>query len=327
MTELVEARPRAEAVAEIQAAARRIRENVTSVIVGASESIDLMLAALLAGGHVLLEDVPGTGKTTLARAFARSIGASFRRIQFTPDLMPSDITGIHFFSQRSGEFEFRPGPILANVVLADEVNRATPRTQSALLEAMEERTITIDGETQALPAPFLVMATQNPIELEGTFPLPEAQLDRFLLRLQIGYPDERGEVEVLRRFESRSPLEALQPVVAGSELVQLSATLPQVHVEDAVAQYVVRLCRATREHAAFDLGASPRASLALFRVSRALAAMDGRDYVRPDDVKRLAQPVLSHRLMLSSQTRLRGRTASDVLDEILHEVAVPVADA
>jgi MoxR-like ATPase len=327
MTELIEARPRAESVADIQAAARRIRENVTSVIVGASESIDLMLAALLAGGHVLLEDVPGTGKTTLARAFARSIGASFRRIQFTPDLMPSDITGIHFFSQRSGEFEFRPGPILANVVLADEVNRATPRTQSALLEAMEERTITIDGETQALPQPFLVMATQNPIELEGTFPLPEAQLDRFLLRLQLGYPDERGEVEVLRRFETSSPLESLQPVVDGAELVRLSASLAQVHVEDAVAQYVVRLCRATREHAAFDLGASPRASLALFRVSRALAAMDGRDYVRPDDVKLLAQPVLGHRLMLSSQTRLRGRTASDVLDEILHEVVVPVADA
>jgi MoxR-like ATPase len=327
MTELVEARPRAETVGAIQTAAQRIRANVASVIVGASDSIDLMLAALLAGGHVLLEDVPGTGKTTLARAFARSIGASFHRIQFTPDLMPSDILGIHFYSQRSGEFEFRPGPILANVVLADEVNRATPRTQSALLEAMEERTVTIDGETQALPAPFLVLATQNPIELEGTFPLPEAQLDRFLLRLQIGYPDERGEVEVLRRFEAGSPLEALEPVVDGAELVRLSNALPQVHVEDAVAQYIVRLCRATREHAAFDLGASPRASLALFRASRALAAMDGRDYVRPDDVKRLAQPVLGHRLMLSSQTRLRGRSASDVLDEILHEVAVPVADA
>jgi MoxR-like ATPase len=327
MTELVEARPRAEAVAAIQGAASRIRDNVASVIVGAADSIDLMLAALLAGGHVLLEDVPGTGKTTLARAFARSIGSSFHRIQFTPDLMPSDILGIHFYSQRSGEFEFRPGPILANVVLADEVNRATPRTQSALLEAMEERTVTIDGETQVLPAPFLVLATQNPIELEGTFPLPEAQLDRFLLRLQIGYPDEVGEVEILRRFETRSPLDALRPVVDGEELVRLSGTLPQVHVEDAVAQYIVRLCRATREHAAFDLGASPRASLALFRASRALAAMDGRDYVRPDDVKRLAQPVLGHRLMLSSQTRLRGRTATDVLDEILHEVPVPVADA
>ena len=326
MAEAVRVRQPSEAVDAIQQAADRIRENVARVIVDAAEPIDLILAALLAGGHILIEDVPGTGKTMLARVFARSIDATFHRIQFTPDLMPSDILGINYYSQRTSEFEFRAGPIMANVVLADEVNRATPRTQSALLEAMEERTVTIDGETRQLPEPFLVLATQNPIELEGTFPLPEAQLDRFLLRLKVGYPTEVGEALMLRRFEGGSPLDKLQPVIAAAELVALSATLPSVHVEDAVVEYVVRLCRATREHVAFDLGASPRAALALFRASRALAAMAGRDYVRPDDVKRLAQPVLAHRLVLSSQTRLRGRATEDVLDEILHEVAVPVVD-
>ena len=319
--------PEGAAAAEVIArAATLVRENVERVVVGAEEPVTRVLVALLAGGHVLLEDVPGTGKTTLARAVARSLGASFSRIQFTPDLMPSDIVGINYYSQKSGEFEYRAGPLHANVVLADEINRATPRTQSALLEAMQEQTVTVDGDTRPLPQPFVVLATQNPVELEGTFPLPEAQLDRFLLRLRIGYPDEEGELEVLRRFRERSPLDTLQPVLDAAELLALSGRLPRIHVEDEVARYIARLCRATREHEAFELGASPRASLALFEASRAYAAIDGRDYVRPDDVKQLAHQVLAHRLLLSSQTRLRGGSVDDVLDDILRELAVPVAD-
>ena len=312
------------AVASIRDMADQVRANVGRVIVGRTETIDLALVAMLCGGHVLLEDVPGIGKTVLAKALARSVGCSFRRIQFTPDLMPSDITGINFYNQRSGEFEFRAGPIIANIVLADEINRATPRTQSALLEAMDERQISIDGDTQPLPSPFIVLATQNPIELEGTFPLPEAQLDRFLLRRRMGSPDESEEDAILQRFESADPLSELQPVIDAADVGRLGALLPRVHCEPSVRNYILRIVRATREHTAVELGASPRASLALFRASRAYAAVRGRDYVMPDDVKKLAGAVLAHRLTLSAQSRLRGRDAETLVQEILDNLPVPV---
>lgn len=321
-----ESEGRSQAASNIHEMANRVRTNVGQVIVGSDDSVTLVIVALLARGHVLLEDVPGTGKTTLAKTLARSIGANFGRIQFTPDLMPSDVLGINYFSQKSGEFEFREGPIATNILLADEINRATPRTQSALLEAMQEYTFTIDGNTRELTQPFIVLATQNPVELEGTFPLPEAQLDRFMLRTKIGYPDEDGEVEVLNRFRGRTPFDDLGAVVSANELIELSESLMLIHIEDEITRYVVRVCRATREHPACELGASPRASLALLECARALAAIEGRDYVRPDDVKSLVQSVLSHRLLLSSQTRLRGRTTDDVLDEIIRELPVPIID-
>ena len=291
---------------------------------GKTDVVRLALVALLCEGHILLEDVPGIGKTMLAKAIARSLGCSFRRIQFTPDLMPSDITGINFYNQKIGEFVFREGPLIAQVVLADEINRATPRTQAALLEAMEERQVTVEGVTTPLPRPFLVVATQNPVELEGTFPLPEAQLDRFLVRLKLGYPDEADEDEILLRFETNNPLDSLEPVIDGGELVRLAEALRHLHVDPGVRAYAVRIVRETRDDPAFELGASPRASLALFRSARAFAALAGRDYVLPDDVKAMAQYVLPHRLILSTQARLRGREVDEILADILARVPVPI---
>ncbi len=311
-------------IRQVQEAARTIRQNVSRVIVGKEAVIDLLMVALLCEGHVLFEDVPGIGKTMLAKALAKSLGCSFQRIQFTPDLLPSDITGITFYNQKKGEFEFRPGPLVAQVVLADEINRATPRTQSALLEAMEERQISVERETLALPRPFMVIATQNPVELEGTFPLPEAQLDRFLMRLRLDYPSRAEERLILQRFREEQPLQELQPVVAAVRLQTLQQLIRQVRVEPGIENYIVELVRATRTHSAIELGVSPRGTLALYRASQAYAAVSGRNYTIPDDVKHLARAVLSHRMIATNQARLHGRVMEQIVDDVLHSVAVPV---
>ena len=324
---MTQSRDRESAVAaagEIRQVADSVKENISKVMVGKSEVIDLVLVALFSEGHILMEDVPGTGKTTLAKAISRSIGCSFKRIQFTPDVMPSDVTGINFFNQKQAEFEFRPGPIVANIVLADEINRATPRTQSALLEAMEERQVTTEGVTLPLPSPFLVLATQNPIELEGTFPLPEAQLDRFFMKLRLGYPNEDDEEAMLVRFEQHNPLLELEAVTPADELVRLGHLVPKVYCEPSVRRYLVQLVQATRHHAAYEVGASPRGSINLLRGARALAAIRGRDFVLPDDIKFLAPYVLAHRVVLNSQSRLRGRDAEGILQEIVESIPVPV---
>jgi len=314
-------------VQSVQVTTRALQDNIGRVIVGKAPAVELLLVALLTQGHVLLEDVPGLGKTTLAKALARSLGCTFQRVQFTPDLLPSDVTGVSVFNQKTAEFDFRPGPIMAQVVLADEINRAGPRTQSALLEAMEERQVTVDGVTRPLPRPFLVIATQNPIELEGTFPLPEAQLDRFLLRLSLGYPEADEEREILRRFRTAEPLEDLEPVASGEQVVALGSLCRRVYVSEPMESYILALVRATRESPAVALGASPRGALALYRCAQALAAMRGRSFVIPDDVQALVVPTLAHRLMPSGQSRLRGKAVVDILREVTTKVPVPVEES
>ncbi len=314
-------------VSDLTTIAARIRENAGRVIVGKDAVVDLILVAVLCEGHTLIEDIPGIGKTTLARTVARSLGCSFRRVQCTPDLMPADLTGNNIFNQKSGDFVFREGPLFAQVVLTDEINRATPRTQSALLEAMEERQLTVDGETRPLPRPFLVLATQNPIEMEGTFPLPEAQVDRFLVRIKIGYPGEGDDRVILERALNRDPAIAVQTVTSPEEITTLQQQRRAIAVAPDLRDYIAALIYATRRHPEVELGASPRAMLALQNAAQALAGVRGRRYVIPDDIKYLVPFVLEHRLILKSRSRLRGGSAGDLLREILAGVPVPVEPA
>jgi len=314
-----------QSVQDLATAVQRVINNVEKVIVGKAESVAFSLIAVICNGHVLIEDVPGVGKTVLTKAIAKSIGCTFKRLQFTPDLLPSDVTGVSIYNQKTGNFEFRPGPIMAQIVLADEVNRATPKTQSALLEAMEEAQVTVDGVTYKLPDPFMVMATQNPIEYEGTFPLPEAQLDRFMMNITLGYPRMQDEINILDSHQFHHPLEDLEQIMHAEELVLIQQQVRTIHVDPSIREYIVSLTDATRNHSNIYLGASPRGSLALFRASQALAAIRGRGYVIPDDVKLLAKSTLAHRLIVSPAARVRGITSTAILDEILQSVPVPGA--
>ena len=303
----------------------RIMKNISRVIVGKYRTIELLLVALLAEGHVLLEDVPGVAKTLLAKSLAKSIGGSFNRVQFTPDLLPADITGFNVYDQKAGRFAFHAGPVITHVLLADEINRTIPRTQSSLLECMEERQVTVDGQTHILPAPFFVMATQNPIELEGTFPLPEAQLDRFLLKAHLGYPERDEEIQILERFQESDPLEQLDAVATPDDITKLQQTRRGVLVSEPVRIYIADMVRATRDHPAVKFGASPRGSLGLMRGAQARAALKGRLYTLPDDIKYLARPILSHRLILKEKERLRGESPEHLIDELIGGIPVPAA--
>jgi len=313
-------------IEDIQSFATQVRENVARVIVGKASTIDLLLVALLCGGHALLEDVPGVGKTMMARSLAISLGLTFRRLQCTPDLLPNDVLGVSIYRQNEGAFSFQPGPIFANILLADEINRATPRTQSALLEAMGEGQVTVDGVTRVLSQPFLVLATQNPVEFEGTFPLPEAQLDRFLIEVGLGYPTPEEEARMLRTLEGAHPIGTIEQVVDGTQLPALQQMIWGIHVEDMLREYIIRLATATRNHADLALGVSPRATFALFRAAQSHAALHGREYVIPDDIKSLASPVWRHHLLLRPESALRGRTAGAILDAILAEVTLDLGE-
>ncbi|MGC9400033.1 MAG: AAA family ATPase [Anaerolineae bacterium] len=308
---------------DVQSLSKRITANIERVIVGKRHTVMQVIVGLLSQGHLLIEDVPGVGKTMLARSLARSVGGSFGRIQFTPDMLPSDVTGVSIFNKTTETFVYQPGPVMSNILLVDEINRATPKTQSALLEAMEERQVTVDGVTHALPEPFMVLATQNPIEYEGTFPLPEAQLDRFLMRISLGYPDLKDEIEVLDRQQYRHPIVDLEPVASLEELREAQQAIREVYVSPPVKEYIVRLIRRTRDHPDVYLGASPRGSLTLYRTGQARAASYGRDHVLPDDIKTLAVPALAHRIILAPGARLREQRAESIVAEILDETPIP----
>ncbi len=314
-----------QSVQDLATAVQRIVGNVERVIVGKAEPVAFSLIAVICNGHILIEDVPGVGKTVLTKAIARSIGCSFKRIQFTPDLLPSDVTGVSIYNQKIGNFEFRPGPIISQIVLADEINRATPKTQSALLEAMEEGQVTVDGVTYHLPQPFMVMATQNPIEYEGTFPLPEAQLDRFMMNISLGYPKAEDEINILNTHQHHHPLEDLTQIMTAEELVFIQQQVKNIHVDASILEYIVAIANATRNHQNIYLGISPRGSLALFRAAQALAAMRSRSYVIPDDIKLLVKPTLAHRIIVTPAARVRSISSTTLLDEILQTVPVPNA--